>query len=209
VRTWVYNGSAVTPLAGAGFFAYNTKKFGVNVSSGDIDTDPRDEFLSGAGPGAVFGPHVRAFNFDGGAIQPETRVSFFAYGTRKFGVNVKTGDVDGDGHDEILTGPGPALFFGPHIRGWNFDGDTLKAISKINYFAYGNRKYGARLAAGDMDQDGYDEIITGPGPGSMLGPNVTGWDYDNNQISRINSMNFMAYPSGTRYGVDVAAGQFL
>ena len=35
-------------------------------------------------------------------------LSFLAYGTLKFGVNVTCGDIDGDGFDEILTGAGRA-----------------------------------------------------------------------------------------------------
>ena len=209
VRAWVYADNTVTPLQNASVLAYGTKKFGTNVSAGDIDGDPRDEILTGAGPGAVFGPHVRAWNYGSGGITPDNRVSFMAYGTRKYGVNVSSGDLDGDGYGEILTGPGPSIFFGPHIRGWNYDGSSLNPMNTVSYFAYGNRKYGALVCTADIDGDLFDEIITGPGPGAMLGTNVTAWDYDNSHISRIDDLNFMAYSSEIKYGVHVAAGTFI
>ncbi|MFN7973775.1 MAG: putative Ig domain-containing protein [Acidobacteriota bacterium] len=90
------------------FYAYGTLKFGVNVASASIDTDAHDETLTGAGLGAVFGPHVRGFNFDNVVLTAIGKVSFFAYGTLKYGANVARGDVDGDAFAEILTDPDPA-----------------------------------------------------------------------------------------------------
>src|SRR3990170_1971886 len=75
-----------------------------------------------AGPGAVFGPHVRGWNVDGGAAAAIPAVSFMAYGTNRWGVVVACGDLDGDGIDEILTAPGPSAQFGADVLGWNFDG---------------------------------------------------------------------------------------
>jgi len=77
-----------------------------------------DEVVTGAGPGAVFGPHVRAWDYDGGSgVTQVPGVSYFAYGTPKWGVNICCGDIDGDGYDEIVTGAGPGAVYGPHVRG--------------------------------------------------------------------------------------------
>ncbi len=101
----------------------------MNVGCGDIDGDGMDEIVTGAGPGAVFGPHVRGWNWDGsGAVQAIPGISFFAYEYTEWGANVACGDLDGDGFDEILTGPGPGPAHPPRIRGWNYDGTVLTAI---------------------------------------------------------------------------------
>jgi hypothetical protein len=106
------------------------------VACADIDGDGMDEILTGAGPGSVFGPHVRGWNVDGGAAASIPGVSFFAYGTNQFGVRVTGGDVDGDGIDEIVTTPGPGVVFASHVRGWNYDGGTLAAIPSISFLAF-------------------------------------------------------------------------
>ncbi len=190
--------------AGNQFSAYGVPHYGVNVSCGDIDGDGLDEILTGAGPGEVFGPHVRGFSVLDSQLPG---VSFLAYGTNKYGVNVAAGDLDADGFDEIITGAGPGAVFGPHVRGWNYDGgSTVTPLPGVSYFAYGTPKWGVNVSAGDIDGDGYDEIVTGAGPGAVYGPHVRGWDYDGGStVTRINGVSYFAY--GTlKYGVNVACG---
>jgi len=199
------------PLDGLSFFAYGTLKYGVNVAAGDIDGDGYDEIITGAGPGAVFGPHVRAWDYDGTpGVTPVPGVSYFAYGTPKWGVNVAAGDIDGDGYDEIVTGAGPGDIYGPHVRGWNVDGGGASAIAGVSYLAYGTNKKGAKVTCGDVDGDGIEEIVTSPGPSSFFASHVRGWNYDGSAISAIPSISFFAWPASTvRFGANVEAGTDL
>ncbi len=203
VRGWTLDGQ---PVPGVSFMAYGTNHFGVNVASGDIDADGLDEIITGAGPGAVFGPHVRGWNYDGsGSITAMSGVNYFAYGTPKWGVNVTAGDVDGDGFDEIITGAGPGAVYGPHIRGWNCDGvGPVTPIPEISFFAYNTLKWGVNAACGDLDGDGDAEIISGAGPGGTFGAHVRAWDFDGTQITPMKGVSFFAYDS--LFGVRVAAG---
>jgi hypothetical protein len=185
------------------FLAYGVPAYGVNVATGDPDGDGVDETLTGAGPGAVFGPHVRGFEVEGVQLPG---LSFLAYGTNKYGVNVACGDVDGDGTDEIITGAGPGAVFGPHVRGWNYQGETgVMSLPGVNYFAYGTPKWGVNVTAGDIDGDGYDEIVTGAGPGAVYGPHVRGWNVDGGEATAIPAVSFFAYGTN-KYGVNVTAG---
>ena len=200
-----------TPVPGINFLAYGTNKYGVNVCAGDIDGDGRDEIITGAGPGAVFGPHVRAFGYDGTAgVTPVPGVSFFAYCTTKWGVNVAAGDIDGDGIDEIITGAGPGAVYGPHVRGWNVDGGAAVAIPRVSFLAYGTNRYGVNITAGDVDGDGIDETVTGAGPGAVFGPHVRGWNHDGSSVTPLPGYSFFAWQTAPlRFGVNVFAGADL
>jgi len=172
----------------SGFFAYD-KKFtgGVNVAAGDVDGDGKDEIITGAGAGG--GPHIRVFDLFG---QP--KAGFFAY-DKKFtgGVNVAAGDVDGDGKDEIIVGSGAGG--GPHVQVFDLFGQP-----KAGFFAY-DKKFtgGVNVAAGDVDGDGKDEIITGAGAGG--GPHIRVFDGKGGL-----KFHFFAFNKDFLGGVNVAAG---
>ena len=191
-----------TPIAGLDFFAYGSGGFGANVATGTIDWGTK--ILTGPGPSGVFGPHVRAFRYAGGSVFSVSKVSFFAYGTLRFGVNVAAGDLDGDGIEEMVTGAGPGAVFGPHVRGFTYDGSTVRAMAKVSFFAYGTLKYGARVASGDVDADGYAELVTGPGPSAAFGAHLRGFDYDGAAIAPAPGINAIVFAS--THGLDVAAG---
>jgi hypothetical protein len=85
------------------------------------------------------------------------------------GVFVAAGDVDGDGRADIITGADAGG--GPHVLAFSgVDGHVLRS-----FFAYDpGFSGGVRVAAADLDLDGFAEIITAPGPGS--GPSLRVWD---------------------------------
>jgi len=70
---------------------------------------------------------VRAFTSSG---WPIAKVSFYAYGTLRYGVRPAGGGIDGDSFDEFLTAPGEGVIFGPHIRAFNYDGTSLTGSAR-------------------------------------------------------------------------------
>lgn len=94
----------------------------------------------------------------------------FAYDKNsRGGVNVAFGDVDHDGEDEIITGPGPGLE--PIVKVF-----SQKGVLKSSFLAYDKKfRGGVSVAVGDVDSDGKNEIITGPISGG--GPHVRIFDY--------------------------------
>ena len=133
------------------FYPYGSNFRGlVSFDAADLDGDGVKEIITGAGPGG--GPHVRVFSKDG---RPLTG-GFFAY-DRNFrgGVNVATGDLDGDGVKEIITGAGPGG--GSHVRVFNRDGQM-----KSEFMAYGSDyKSGINVMSLDINNDQLDEILVG------------------------------------------------
>ena len=167
-----------------------------------------DEIVTGAGPGAVFGPHVRGWNIDGAAAAPIGAINFFAYSTQRHGVNVSTGDINSDGREEIVTAPGPSGYFSAHIRGWRYDGSSTTPLSGGSFFAWPSQqaRFGATVfAGGDLDEDGRDELIIGAGPGSDMTPRVRVFRYTGGSVTPWFSLT--AYPGDWHYGVNVAGGK--
>ena len=210
VRGWNYDNSGTTPasMGKVNFYAYGTLKYGVNVAGATTDADANfDEILTGAGPGAVFGPHVRGWNFDGGSITTISKINFFAYSTLKYGVNVGRGEVDRDGFQEIITGAGPGNVFGSQVRAFNVDGGQATSIAKINFFGYGTGTFGINVTSDDLDGDAFDEIAVGQGPDATVGAVLKGFNFDGATITEITAMNKTVWP-GINYGVSVGSGAF-
>src|SRR3989339_459911 len=141
------------------FFAFDQKRRnGVNVAAGDTNGDGRDEIIAAENKGGA--PYVRVFTMAGNKL-----AEFAAYPLNfRGGVNVAAGDTNGDGRDDIITGAG--FGGGPQVRIFDASG-TVRG----QFFAYAsNFRGGVNVAAGDTNQDGTDEIITGAGPGG--GPHV-------------------------------------
>lgn len=111
-------------------------------------------------------------------------------------LRVATGDVNGDGVADIITGPGPGL----NSRVWVFDGATGDAITWFDAFPH-SYTGGVYLAAGDADGDGNDEVIIGTGYGSAPWIRVFDINGANATIqSQFTTFNG-AYIGGVRVGV--------
>jgi hypothetical protein len=144
------------------------------------------------GADAGGGPEVRVFD----AVTGKVVFDFFAYDPRFLGgVRVAVGDVNGDGIPDIITAPGPGG--GPDIR--VFDGQTGQLIRE--FMAY-NPAFlgGVFVAAGDVNGDGFADIVTGADFGG--GPHVQAFSGKDGSVLQ----SFMAYDPRFLGGVRVAVG---
>jgi hypothetical protein len=143
---------------------------GVNIAVGDVSGDGKADIITGTGVDG--GPNVRVFD---GATGNQID-SFFAYEPSfRGGVNVAAGDVNADGHADIVTGTG--VGGGPRVQ--TFDGVTGAELS--NFFAYDpSVRGGVTVAAGDLSGSGHADIVTGDGPGG--GPNVRVFDGESTEL---------------------------
>lgn len=187
----IYDGVTNKPIRN--FFAYSPSfTGGVFIAASDINADGTPDIITGAGPGG--GPHVMVFDGTTG----EVLRSFFAYSVNfAGGVSVGTGDMNGDGHADIVTGAGSGG--GPHVQ--VFDGVTGTVIE--SFFAYApGFTGGIFVATGDVNGDGNPDIVTGPGAGG--GPHVKAFDRSGTEL-----LSFFAYEPSFVGGVRVATAAIL
>ena len=138
------------------FFAYEDSfRGGVLVSLADFNGDGRFEIITGTGVGG--GPRVRVFD----SLSLQELFGFFAYDDSiRNGVFVAGGDLTGNGRAEIVTGLG--IGGAPLVRVFN---DQQQQVAELVPYSP-NSLGGVRVAVSDLNFDGFDEIITGSGPGS-------------------------------------------
>src|SRR5262249_53019796 len=111
------------------------------------------------------------------------------------GVFVAAGDVNGDGFEDVITGAGDTG--APHVKVFSGkDGTVLR-----NFYAYrAGFTGGVRVAAADLNLDGFADIVTGAGPGGA--PHVKVFDGSSGTVV----LSFYAHSAGFAGGVYVAGG---
>ncbi len=193
-------------MPAATFSPYSSFTGGVRVAQGDFDGDGNDELVTAAGPSG--GPHVIIWDVNSdGSIGPALD-SFFAYGTSfTGGLFVATGDLNGDGIDELVTAPD--VGGGPHVKIFsdtNRDG-RLSDNLVDQFFPFGSFTGGVRVALGNTNNIGGDELIVAAGPGG--GPHVlifTDSDADRAVSDHPVLDQLFAYAVSFTGGVYVASG---
>lgn len=175
-------------LKGQWFAFKNDFRGGVRVAAADVNHDGKDEVIAVAGPGGD--SEVKIFNSRGQLLG-----SFYAYDNKFRGeLNLATGDLDGDGEEEIAIGLGVGKI--PEVR-------VFKAIGimQSQFLAYPKTfRGGVRVAIAKVKggmQKNSAQIVTAPAGGG--GPHVKFFDKKGNLLS-----NFFAFNSNFRGGVNLA-----
>ncbi len=136
------------------FFAYSPFfTGGVRVAVGDINGDGVPDIVTTPGPG--YFPEVKVFDGTSGALVRD----FFAFDPSFLGgLTVAVGDFNHDGYADIVVGMDAGGL--PWVR--SFSGKDYS--SQFNFLAYTPLfSGGVRVAVGDINGDGYADLITAPG----------------------------------------------
>ncbi|HEV3204750.1 MAG TPA: hypothetical protein VGY77_10215, partial [Gemmataceae bacterium] len=142
----------------------------VSVAVGDVNHDGIDDLIVGkADPMADAIFQVKIFNgvaFQNGTFQvgsPDLSLigQFSPYEARfHVGVNVAVGDIENNGFADIITAPTAGNPDVRVFRGQDIVNHIFNPVAQ--WFAYGlNFNVGANLAAGDINGNGFADIVTG------------------------------------------------
>lgn len=181
----VYNTPATYPQLPHELLPFgNMAYIGVNIALANLDAQSAlPETIVGAGAGG--GPHVKVYT------DKQQLFGFFAY-DRNFrgGVDVASGDVDGDGKSNIVTSPG--ISGGPQLKVFDENGKFM--WSRFAYKTTDRR--GLKTAVGKLTSGVGAQIVTVPNTGS--GPHLKIFD-NSGRLLR----DFFAYDKSLRTGMDV------
>jgi hypothetical protein len=141
---------------------------------------------------------------------------FAPYGSAYTGpISVAVGDVSGDGVPDLVTAaaagnPDVRVFDGVALENGSFNPANPSASLLAQWFAYGlNFNVGANVAVGDIEKDGFADMVTGATQGNphvkvYRGKDIAMHTFDPNGASVLAS--FFAYGPNFNIGANVAVG---
>jgi hypothetical protein len=202
------------------FLPYGASYTGpVTVAVGDINGDGIPDLVTGA---AVGNPDVRVYDgaaFANGTFDPNNPnasllAEWFPYAISfNVGANVAVGDIEHDGFADIVTGadvgnPDVRVYRGRDIAMHTFNPNGASLIAQ--WFPYGlNFNVGANVAVGDVNGDGFADVVTGATAGNPDVRVYNGQDIANGTFNPNGSSllaQFFPYALQFNVGAFVAVG---
>ncbi len=142
------------------------------IAKKSLTSEQQNQYVGGnllAGSGVLQGGgSIEVLTAQGEKAAPAVHVDWPEYNRLNGEMRIATGDIDGDGRDEIIVGLGPVKD-APGIPGGYFvilkDDYSIMGWGQVEWPEYNAINGETRPACGDLDNDGMAEIVMGLGPG--------------------------------------------
>jgi hypothetical protein len=176
---------------------------GVRVATADFDGDGVEDVAMGTGPGT--GSRVKILSGTDGHVIAD----FSPFGDKFLGgVYVAAGDVNGDGHPDLVVTPDRSG--GARVR--VYSGTDFSTLADFIGIVDGNNKPdtafrgGARAAIGDINGDGFGDLVVAAGVGG--GPRIATFSGKTLGLNGGPKLfgDFLAFESTLRNGAFIAVG---
>ncbi len=180
--------ATLTPFPGTGV--------SVRTVTADFNRDGTPDVVAGTGPGAT--ARVKVLDGRTGAVLFEIR----PFDDFAGGVFVSAADLTGDGTPELVVTPDQSG--GPRVV--IYDGSGLAPMASFLGIDDANFRGGARAGVGDVNGDGYADLVVSAGFGG--GPRVAVFDGKALAAGRVAHLvdDFFLFEEGLRNGAYVAVG---
>lgn len=141
VTQWSFGGTSINSFSP---FGSNWSKGG-DIAAGDVTGNAETDVVVAKGSSNSFSS-IGIFSADGNKLN-----SWRPF--KKGAIRVSTGDVDGDGKDEIIVGSGKRQI--SMVKVFKRNGTLLWSVTPFGYLS----RDGVDVSAGDINNDGKDEVI--------------------------------------------------
>jgi hypothetical protein len=168
---YIYKGNAQGNFSGVtSLYFGSTNLFGTSVASGDINRDGYADVIVGgpANTGSLKSERGMIAIYLGSANGIDNAVYTTIYGPAagtKLGSSLATSDVNGDGYADIIAGAGGSSNGQGSIHIWHGSSMGIPTNTLSNFQLNSNTanaSFGASVSdAGDVNGDGFGDIITG------------------------------------------------
>jgi hypothetical protein len=198
-------GTAALDGTGRAVFTTTAIRAGTNVIRADYSGDPAYRASSATATQVVDRQNRQVIGTDAGPVATvqvrDSRTGAVLANIQPFdqytlGVKVATGDVNGDGVADIIVSAGAGAP-GGHVK--VYDGVTF--AERQSFFSFPGFVGGVNIAAGDVDGDGFADVVVGAGAGSDTNGAVKVFSGRDGSVLS----SFFSFP-GYQGGVTVAAG---